>query len=934
MSSAQSSMANNRQAILLFVDDDPNILKALRRLFHHENYAVYLAAGGAEGLEILRQHDVDLIISDMRMPEMSGAEFLARAAEQWPETVRILITGYADLESTIDAINKGRIFSYCNKPWNDEELKLLVRNALEQKRLREERERLSTIIRLQNDELKTLNEHLEERVEQRTAELSETLKQLDQANSGLKKRQEQLRRLNDAYAVLSHCNHTLIHAQNEDAFLYDFCRNIVTTGNYLASWIDLLDEAGDSPTRLRARVSFQAGGENNTSGSPDFNQAWGLGLIVLEQGSSVVCRNIMDDHRFIPWRDELMRMGCRTLVCLLIKADDCILGVLSICAADENAFADQEYKLFEELVNDLAFGMVTLKSRVIKNELEKTLLLRNQAIESARNGIIITDARQPGNPMVYANPAFKQITGYEVAESLGRDLLFLQDEDRDQPGLDTIRLAFRQQKMGHAVIRNYRKDGSLFWNELAIDPVKNTIGEVTHFVGIMDDITDFKTYQEQLEYQATYDELTGLINRNLLSDRFEQAISSAKRDQKGVCIFFMDLDNFKVINDTLGHSAGDELLKVIAERLLNCVRSCDTVARYGGDEYVLVFPQIDKMEDAALIAERIIAEISQPLQIKEHKLQGTASIGIGFYPHDGQDKETLLQHADAAMYHAKDRGRNTFCFYTEALNQRLQLRLTLEGDLRQALQLEQFIVYYQPKVDLRTGKISGVEALLRWSHPEKGMIPPDQFIPLAEDTGLILPIGEWVLRTACLQAKAWQEAGLSNITMAVNVSPKQLHLSHFDKTICDVLDYCGLEARYLDLELTEGAVMKEPEKMVVTLTRLKEIGVQISMDDFGTGYSSLSYLKRFPFDNLKIDKAFINDIPTDDGDVTLVLTIIAMAHNFKLKVIAEGVETQAQMDFLTQKNCDEIQGYFFSRPLPAKEIEQLLREINLSVAPP
>ena len=925
MSSAQSPIGNNRQATLLFVDDDPNVLKALRRLFHHENYLVYLASGGIEGLEILRRHAVDLIISDMRMPEMSGAEFLTHALEQWPETVRILLTGYADLQSTIDAINKGRIFSYCNKPWNDEELKLLVRNALEQKRLREERDRLSTVIRQQNDQLKALNEHLDERVEQRTA-------QLDQANIVLKNRQEQLRRLNSAYAVLSHCNHTLVHAKNEEDFLYDFCRSIVTIGNYLASWIDLLDEDGTSPSRLRAKVSFQAGDENNTPGWPGFNETWRPALIALEQDSSIVCHNIEEDPRFAPWRDELMRLGCRTLVCLLIKTDDRILGVLSICAADQQAFADQEYQLFKELVNDLAFGMVTLKSRVIKDELEKNLLLRNQAIEAARNGITITDARQPGNPMVYANPAFEQITGYNIAEALGRNLSFLQGEDREQPGLDAIKSAMRQRKTGHAVIRNYRKDGSLFWNEMAIAPVKNPAGEVTHFVGIMDDITDFKAYQEQLEYQANYDELTGLINRNLLSDRFKQAISAAQRDQKEVGVFFMDLDNFKVINDTLGHSTGDELLKVIAERLLNCARAGDTVARYGGDEFVLVFPDIARMEGAALIAERIIAEISQPLQLKGHNLQGTVSIGISFYPQDGPNKETLLQHADAAMYHAKDKGRNTFCFYTEALNQRLQQRLTMEEDLHQALKEEQFIVYYQPKIDLRTGKISGVEALLRWNHPEKGMIHPDQFIPLAEDTGLILPIGEWVLYTACSQTKAWQDIGLSGITISINVSPKQLHWSPFNKTISNVLAQSGLEARYLDLEVTEGAVMQEPDKMVVTLSRLKEIGVQISMDDFGTGYSSLSYLKRFPFDNLKIDKAFINDIPADEGDVTLVLTIIAMAHNFKLKVIAEGVETQAQMDFLTQKNCDEIQGYLFSRPLPAKEMEQLLREINLSGA--
>jgi diguanylate cyclase (GGDEF)-like protein/PAS domain S-box-containing protein len=738
MNAVQSLMTPIPKAILLFVDDDPNVLKALRRLFHNENYEIYLASGGGEGLDILRQHAVDLIISDMRMPEMNGAEFLAHAVKYWPETVRILLTGYADLQSTIDAVNKGRIFSYCNKPWNDEELKLLVRNALEQKRLREERDRLSDTVHNQNVELKALNENLEERVEQRTAQLNNSLKQLDQAN--------------------------------------------------------------------------------------------------------------------------------------------------------------------------------------------KHLLLSNQAIEAARNGIVITDARQPGNPMVYANPAFTQITGYEITDALGRNLTLLNGDDQDQSGMDIIRFAILQQQSGQAILRNYRKDGTLFWNELNIAPLKNDIGEVTHFVGIIEDITEFKTYQEQLEYQATCDELTGLTNRSLLNDRLDQAIKGAQRYQKEVCIFFLDLDNFKVINDTLGHSAGDELLKLIAKRLQNCARSEDTIARYGGDEFVLIFPQIARMEDAAQIAERLIDEISQPLQIKGHKFQGTTSIGISFYPQDGQDKETLLQHADAAMYQAKDKGRNTFCFYTEELNLRLMQRLILEGDLRQALKLEQLMVYYQPKLNLHTGKISGVEALLRWKHPEKGMIPPDQFIPLAEDTGLILPIGEWVLRTACCQAKAWQEAGLLPITVAVNVSPKQLQFANFDQIICDVLNDSGLESRYLDLELTEGAIMKEPEKMVVTLNRLKDIGVQISMDDFGTGYSSLSYLKRFPFDNLKIDKAFINDIPTDDGDVTLVLTIIAMAHNFKLKVVAEGVETQAQMDFLTQKNCDEIQGYFFSRPVPATEVEQLLRK--------
>ena len=742
MNSAPSLLNANRRAVLLFVDDEPNILKALNRVFRQENYIIHLAESGSEGLEILRSQQVDLIISDMRMPKMNGVEFLAEVLENWPASVRILLTGYADLQSAIDAVNRCRIFSFCHKPWNDQELKVLVRNALEQKFLQEEHVRLSSIIRQQFDELQRLNEHLEERVEQRTAQLR---------------------------AILEH-----------------------------------------------------------------------------------------------------------------------------------------------------------------KEELEKKLVLRNQAIEAARNGITITDATKPGNPLIYANPAFERITGYRIEEALGRNLDFLLGDDIDQPGLATIRAAVKKRKAVHTLLRNYRKDGSLFWNEIAIAPVRSAGGEVRHFVGIIDDITEFKAYQQQLEYQATYDDLTGLVNRNILHDRFEQAINTAKRNQAEVCVFFLDLDSFKVINDTMGHSAGDELLQVIARRLLSCARSGDTVARYGGDEFVLIFPQIGKMEEAAGIAERILAEISKPLELYGHSLRASVCIGISFFPHDGLTQEVLLQHADAAMYDAKDRGSNSFRFYTDELNQRLQQRLNMEEDLRQALELEQFFIYYQPKVDLHQGRIFGLEALLRWRHPVKGMIPPDQFIPFAEATGLILPIGAWVLQTACLQAKAWQDAGLPEISMAVNVSPKQLHASGFVDNIAGVLAHSGLSASNLDLEVTEGAVMQEPEKMIDTLTQLKRLGVKISMDDFGTGFSSLSYLKRFPFDKLKIDKAFVKDIPVDQGDVNLVLTIIAMAHNFKLRVIAEGVENDQQMQFLKANNCDEIQGFFFSRPLPPNEAAELVKHFRLS----
>jgi diguanylate cyclase (GGDEF)-like protein/PAS domain S-box-containing protein len=732
--------------------------------------------------------------------------------------------------------------------------------------------------------------------------------------------QEQLRQINRTYAVLSNCNRTLIHAKDEGNFLSDFCKTIVTTGGYLATWIDFINDQC-KPSQLIAHVSYQAG--KNHIFKPDMD--WYPAEVALKEGKSVVSHDVLNDSRFVSWRKELKSINCNTIICLLIKLEGQVIGALSICAAEKGIFSVQELKLFEKLVEDLAYGVKTLRGHEKQKELQKTLMLRNHALESAKNGITIVDITLPGHPVVYANKAFGEITGYDPNKVVGKSLAFLHGEDIDQPNLRTIKTAIATNESVQVLIRNYRKDGSLFWNQLDIAPVTTGEKETTHFIGIIDDVTKLKIYQERLEYQASHDELTGLTNRNCLNDRLSLSIAHAKRYSKEVYVLFLDLDNFKNINDSLGHSVGDEFLKQMAKRLAAFGRDEDTVARNGGDEFVLILSNLSRVEDLMTVINRLVTEVSQPIQVNKHTLQVTASMGVSVYPYDGENSEALIKNADIAMYESKKQGKNKYCFYTVELNQYFLEHLNLEHDLREALQQNQFILFYQPKYNLQNKVITGVEALIRWERPESGMMSPDTFIPIAEENNLIIPIGEWVLRTACSQVKAWHLSGFPHITISVNVSSKQLQFTDLYATIANILDETKLESKYLDIELTESAVMKNPKKTALILNKLKCLGVQVSMDDFGTGYSSLSYLKRFPFDTLKIDKEFIKDILDDNDDLELVTTIIQLAKNLNIKVVAEGVETLEQMELLTHKKCDEIQGYLISRPIPEQEIEKLLK---------
>jgi len=486
-------------------------------------------------------------------------------------------------------------------------------------------------------------------------------------------------------------------------------------------------------------------------------------------------------------------------------------------------------------------------------------------------------------------------------------------------------------------VEGVKKDGGIVPYELRATPIIKE-DKIVAIQAILRNITERKQSEEKIIYMAYYDTLTNLPNRYLLKDRLTQALVSAKKYKRLVAILFLDLDNFKRINDTLGHKTGDYLLQSVADRLVHFLRKSDTiarlnenelqntVARLGGDEFTILLTEIRHIQDAAKVAKRILDLFSQPFKIKDHELFISASIGISLYPHNSEDVDTLLKNADTAMYHAKDQGRNNLQFYTDSMNVITLERFDLEHRLRKAMDLNEFQLYYQPQLDIHSRKIFGVEALIRWMHPNRGLLSPQAFIPLAEETGLILPIGEWILRTACAQNKAWQIKGFEPMLVMVNISGIQFKQKNFVETVTKILDNTDLNPRYLELELTESILMETTEATINSLKELKALGVRISLDDFGTGYSSLSYLKRFPIDTIKIDKSFVRDIHTDPDNKAIVNAIIAMTHSLNLRVIAEGVETVQQLLFLHKQGSDGIQGYLFSPPLPTDSLTQLLNE--------
>jgi diguanylate cyclase (GGDEF)-like protein/PAS domain S-box-containing protein len=595
-------------------------------------------------------------------------------------------------------------------------------------------------------------------------------------------------------------------------------------------------------------------------------------------------------------------------------------------AAEAMRVGAQDYVLKTNLKRLVPAVQRELREVANRGRLKEQVQSDKVILNSIGDAVLSTD--MSGN-VTFLNLAAEIMTGWSCKEVAGRpmaEVFRVLDATSRATAQNPMLMADGDSRAGD-VPQNcvlIRRDGLEIPIEHSVSPIHDHRGEITGAVTVVRNVTVARAMALQMAHFAQHDGLTGLPNRMLLHDRINQAIARASRHRKKVAVLFLDLDGFKHINDSLGHQIGDKLLQSIAKRLVDCLRASDTISRQGGDEFVVLLSELDRSDEAAPMARRILDAVAVAHSIGQHTLHVTTSIGLSVYPDDGLEAETLIKNSDIAMYQAKENGRQTYEFFTPAMNARAVERQSIEESLRHALERQEFTLHYQPKVDLRSGEITGAEALVRWAHPIRGLVLPDQFIPVAEDCGLILPIGNWVLREACKQARTWADAGLTLTTMAVNISAREFRDEHFLERVLAILEDTGLDPKCLELELTESVLMRRPEHAESILKTLRARGVQIAVDDFGTGYSSLSYLTKFSIDTIKIDQSFVRKITTSPNEAAIVTAVISMGRSLQMRVVAEGVETQEELSFLQANQCGEAQGYYFSRPVLPHEFAKLL----------
>ena len=738
--------------------------------------------------------------------------------------------------------------------------------------------------------------------------------------------QRLLHRTLRARTVQSACNHVMVHAADEPTLLRDMCRSIVEAGKYKLASIAYAHPDG------ALRPMAQAGEGNaafvdipgRTADQLDHDYGWGGAYTALQLGIARIVPDILLDTTLRAWHSEAIQLGLRASLSLPMFEQDRAFGILTIYESEAHTFDDEEVVLFQELANDIAYGVIGLRTKIARADAERALRksqgFSQATIDALAAHILVLDE---AGTILMVNRSLCDFCGRDptgenylaVAESTGGPT------ERDATAFaDGIR----------AVMQNQVAQFTLEYPGSALLGEHWFHGKITRFgddeqlriVVAHEEITERKNHESHIEYLATHDGLTGLANRALLSDRLAQAIRQARRDQGRVALMFLDLDRFKNVNDSLGHAVGDLLLVAVADRLGKLVRREDSLARLGGDEFVILLARVHDPQNVSNIAAKIIEAFNTPFLIDGRQMYVSTSIGATIFPDDSDDIQTLYRNADTAMYRAKEASGNTFHFYSKDMSVRAIERSNLEDAMRQAIKCNEFELYYQPKASIETGKIVGAEALLRWNHPTLGMVLPSHFIPLAEETGLIVPIGALALQFACAENKAWQDAGLPPMCISVNLSARQFRQPELVEMIATILRNTGLDAQYLELELTESLVMGNAELFIEKLQALKAMGVQLAIDDFGTGYSSLIYLKRFPIDTLKIDREFIRDIATDPDDAAITRAVISLGQSMNLNVIAEGVETEAQLHYLAEHGCNQIQGYYISEPMPAAQFRR------------
>lgn len=742
-----------------------------------------------------------------------------------------------------------------------------------------------------------------------------------------KEAEDALQRLNRELRAISECNQILVRAEDEQSLVESICRIVCNEAGYRMAWVGYAEQDEAKTLRSVAWAGVETGYlEQARFTWADTGYGRGPSGYAIRSGEIDCIDDFTIDPRVSPWRDAARQRGYHSCIALPLKDDNAhTFGVLCIYSSKSHAFPAEEQRLLEELAGDLAFGIVTLRTREEHNRAEEQIRIAATAFE-AQEGIIITDVNQT---ILRVNRAFTEITGYPAEEVVGISPRLLKSDRQDKAYYEVMWDTIQHEGSWRGEIWNRRRNGDIYPAWLNITAVRNPQGEVTHYVGTMTDITERKAAERKIEHLAFYDLLTDLPNRRLLTDRLHQAMMGSARNRRMGALLFIDLDNFKILNDTCGHDTGDLLLIEVARRLITCVREGDTISRLGGDEFVVMLEDLSRIASEAAtqaksVAEKIHSVLNQPYVMAGRVHHSTPSIGATLFSGNENSVDDLLKQADIAMYQAKTAGRNTLRFFDPDMQASLATRANLEAALRLSVKDENFVLHYQAQIDGQRG-IIGAEALLRWQHPERGMMAPAEFIPLAEETGLIVPIGQWVLENACRQLADWsRDPCKQDLDLAVNVSALQFRQIDFVGQVSQALTNAGAPATRLKLELTESLVLDNVEDSINKMRALKQLGVGFSMDDFGTGYSSLSYLTRLPLDQLKIDKSFIHNLPDNPNDAVVVQTIIMLARSLGLTVIAEGVETEAQRAFLHLHGCPKFQGFLFGKPTSLTDFEAML----------